>query len=509
MKTEKRTDKNSSRGRFSIPLISFFVLLVIIFPGLHADNPPVEMWQVMLGGKGNDRGYDIQETADLGLIAVGYDGSHPQDIKDVYLVRLSADGDTLWTKTYGGAEDDYGCAVKQTADLGFIITGYTNSFGGQNDVYLIKTDPDGVVEWVRVYGGSDDDYGYDVHQTADLGYIVVGQTFSFGLGAGDGYLLRTDANGDTLWTKTFGGPFADAAQSVDVTFDQGYIITGSTNSFGAGNSDVFLIRTDINGDTLWTKTCGGAYDDGGNSVIETADLGFFIAGYTYSVTGGEDSDVYLLSIGSNGDFNWEQTYGDSGSYQYGYSAEETGDEGFVVGGSANATGGEDGDLYLMRTDSLGDTLWTKGEATLNTDVIYSAIQSSDGGYVVCGYYHNKNGTEGDDLWIRKYKIGTVGISEHESLHGYFSISQKGSNPFKDRTVIDYQLPRLSTINVAVYNHLGQAVRTLVQNEVYQAGRHTVVWDGKDDGGKNVSNGVYFLRFEAGLESATKKLVKIE
>ncbi len=509
MKTEKRSYKNSSRGWFTMPLLPVCVVLAIILSGLHADNPPVEAWQIILGGKGNDRGYDIQETTDLGLIAVGYNGSHPHDIKDVYLVRLDVDGDTLWTKTYGGAEDDYGCAVQQTADLGFIITGYTNSFGGQNDVYLIKTDPDGVVEWVRVYGGSEDDYGYDVHQTADLGYIVVGQTFSFGIGGGDGYLIRTDANGDTLWTKTFGGAFADAAQSVDVTSDQGYIITGSTNSFGAGNSDVFLIRTDINGDTLWTKTFGGTYDDVGNSVLETADLGFFIAGYTYSVTGGEDSDIYLLSTDSNGDINWEQTYGDSGSYQYGYSADETNDEGFVIGGNANATGGEDGDLYLLRTDSLGDSLWTRGGASVNTDVIYSAIQTTDGGYVVCGYYHNKNGTDGDDLWIRKYRVPTVGINERESMHGYFSLSQKGSNPFKARTVIDYQLPRLSTVNIAVYNHLGQAVRTLAQNVVHDAGEYTVVWDGKDDSGKDVSNGVYFLRFEAGAESATKKLVKIE
>ncbi len=506
MKT--KISPNQIIRRAMAPHFLVLILCAIILPRLHAETP-FEAWQILVGGKGDDRGYDIQQTADLGFIAVGYDGSHPHNIKDVYFVKTDADGDTLWTKTYGGPADDYGRAVDQTSDLGYIITGYTNSFGGQNDVYLIKTDSNGVVEWTKIYGGPGDDYGYDVQQADDQGYIIVGQTFSFGIGGGDVYLIRTDANGDTLWTKSFGGPFSDAGMSLDITNDQGYVITGSTNSFGAGGSDVFLVRTDVNGDTLWAKTFGGVYDDGGNSVIETSDFGFAIAGYTYSVSGGEDSDVYLLTTDSNGDINWEKTYGDSVNHQYGYSADETEDEGYVIGGNVNATGGEDGDLYLLRLDSLGDTLWTRGGVAVNTNVIYSAIQATDGGYVVCGYSINTAANDGEDLWIRKYNTGTVSINEEGSMNGHFFVSQKGSNPFKGQAIINYELPRKSTVNIMVYNYLGQEVRTLVHNQDHHTGTHTVIWDGKDNNSKNVSNGVYFLRVTAGDLHATKKLVKLE
>lgn len=153
--------------------------------------------------------------------------------------------DTLWTKTYGGEGSDRAYSVEQTTDGGFIIAGYINSFGAGNfDVYLIKTDGEGDTHWTKTYGGIEDDKGFAVQQINDSGYIVTGCTRSFGTVSSDVYLIRTDAQGESLWTKTYGGDTTDIGYSVYETSDGGYIIAGETVSFGAGRSDFYLIKTE-------------------------------------------------------------------------------------------------------------------------------------------------------------------------------------------------------------------------------------------------------------------------
>ncbi len=153
-----------------------------------------------------------------------------------------------WIRTYGGPNYDWSNSVQQASDGGYIISGSTNSFGaGSYDVYLVKTDSQGDTLWTRTYGGSHDDRGYSVQQTSDGGCIIAGYTSSFGEGYDDVYLIRTDASGDTLWTRTYGGTANDYGYSVQQTSDGGYITGGYTSSFGAGVWDVYLIKTDANG----------------------------------------------------------------------------------------------------------------------------------------------------------------------------------------------------------------------------------------------------------------------
>jgi hypothetical protein len=182
-------------------------------------------------------------------------------VKGLILALLSVSLVALFTqytyavtfaKTYGGGNDDrprWDRCVQQTSDGGYIVAGYTYSFGaGGYDILLIKTDANGDVEWAKTYGGtSDNDYAYSVQQTSDGGYILAGYTASFGAGDLDIFLIKTDANGNIQWAKTYGGTNEDRAYSVQQTSDAGYIVAGYTSSFGAGGYDIFLIKTDANG----------------------------------------------------------------------------------------------------------------------------------------------------------------------------------------------------------------------------------------------------------------------
>lgn len=246
-------------------------------------------FQKTFGGDSSDYGYSVQQTTDGGYIIVGSTKSFGAGNKDVYLIKTDSTGNTLWTRTFGGINDDDGYSVQQTTDGGYIITGNTQSFGaGGVDVYLIKTDTFGDTLWTKTFGGTSFDYGYSVQQTFDGGYIITGETFSFN-GNGDVYLIRVASNGNLVWTKIFGGTNADWGYCIRQTNDSGYVILGTTLSFGAGIEDVYLIKTDANGDTIWTKTYGGMSHEAGSGVMQTTDGGYIITGNTQSfTTGGRD-----------------------------------------------------------------------------------------------------------------------------------------------------------------------------------------------------------------------------
>jgi hypothetical protein len=258
----------------------------------------------------------------------------------------------MWTRTFGGVNHDYAYSVAQTADGGYIVTGITLSFGaGEMDAWLIKTDASGDTIWTRTYGGAYDDEGWSVAQTAEGGYIIAGTTFSFDAGGGDVWLIKTDATGDTIWTRAYGGTDNDEGRSVAQTADGGYVITGCTASFGAEGEDVWLIRTDASGDTLWTRTFGGYYSECGYSVAQTDDAGFVIVVATSSFGAGL-YDAWLIKTNASGDTLWSRVYG-GWDYDYGLSVAQTTDGGYVIGGDTESFGAGWYDFWLIKTDSLG------------------------------------------------------------------------------------------------------------------------------------------------------------
>ena len=195
----------------------------------------------------------VQQTTDGGYIITGAFAINDSANYSAYLVKTNEAGDTLWTKTYSGVNQNEGLSVQQT-DEGYIMSGYASDTLNNLSLYVVKTNSSGDTIWTKTYGGLSNDAGYSIRQTNDGAYILTGGTNSFGAGGEDVYLLKINVNGDTAWTKTYGGSGNEVGHCVRQTSDSGYIVCGYTKSFGAANNEVYLIKTNADGDTLWTKT---------------------------------------------------------------------------------------------------------------------------------------------------------------------------------------------------------------------------------------------------------------
>jgi len=306
-----------------------------------------------IGGKKGDAGPSLIQTSEGGYAIAGATTSFGAGILDVYLVRLDANGNLQWTTTIGGKKEDGGYSLIQTSDGGYAIAGYTKSFGaGEADVYVVKLDAKGNLQWTRTIGGRGYEIGNSLIQTSDGGYVIAGSTTSFGAGGEDVYVVKLDAKGNLQWTKTIGGPKGDEGRSLIQTSDGGYAIAGYTSSFGAGEADVYVVKLDANGNLQWTKTIGGKKADGGFSLIQTSDGGYAIAGYTSSFGAGE-ADVYVVKLDANGNLQWTKTIGGENDDR-GFSLIQTSDGGYAIAGYTASFDAGDLDVYVVKLDKNGD-----------------------------------------------------------------------------------------------------------------------------------------------------------
>ncbi len=322
-------------------------VLVVLFSTFS--SAMTSTWQKTFGGSDDDYAEAITPTKDGGFIVAGGTGSFGNGGGDVYLIKIDKNGNKIWQKTFGGSKYDEAKAITPTKDGGFIVAGFTDSFGnGGEDVYLIKIDKDGNKIWQKTFGGSDYDEARAITPTKDGGFIVAGFTSSFGNGYSDIYLIKIDKNGNKIWQKTFGGSYNNEAEAITPTKDGGFIVAGHTDSFGNGGNDVYLIKIDKNGNKIWQKTFGGSDWDRAYAITPTKDGGFIVAGYTSSFGNG-GNDVYLIKIDKNGNKIWQKTFGGS-KYDEAKAITPTKDGGFIVAGYTSSFGNGGKDVYLIKID---------------------------------------------------------------------------------------------------------------------------------------------------------------
>jgi uncharacterized delta-60 repeat protein len=356
-------------------------------------------WDKTYGGSSDDRAFSIQQTTDGGYVVAGHTLSKGAGEADFWVIKLDPNGDIIWDKTYGGGSVDWAFSIQQTTDGGYVVAGDTSSKGaGKFDFWVIKLDPNGDIIWDKRYGGSSHDQAFSIQQTTDGGYVVAGHTESKGAGEYDFWVIKLKANGDIIWDKRYGGSSHDQARSIQQTTDGGYVVAGHTLSKGAGDGDFWVIKLDPNGDIIWDKTYGGSSEDGAFSIQQTTDGGYVAAGFTESKGAGEH-DLRVIKLKANGDIIWDKTYGGS-SEDLAFSIQQTTDGGYVVAGYPESKGAGGFDFWVIKLDPNGDIIWDKTYGGSSHDQAFSIQQTTDGGYIVAGYTKSKGAGE-DDLWVIK------------------------------------------------------------------------------------------------------------
>ena len=373
-------------------------LLLIIIPFLSFGQG----WEQTFGGVASESGESVKQTTDGGYIVCGSTSSFGEGPSDIYVVKTNSNGDVLWTESFGGfgPVGDSGTSIEQTTDGGYIITGSVNAptvgseFQTTANICLLKIDSLGAEEWLQEFdekGGAD--YGCSVQQTTDGGYIVTGFTNS----SNDMCVIKTDQYGEEEWSQVFVSE--NGGRSIDETSDGGYIITGDLGD-GLGNNNVYLLKINVSGEAEWSQVFSeDGYSGIGDSVQQTSDEGYIVCGTLY---GSDDGfwNLYLVKTDTLGELLWSQTFEGSDGCSVGRSVQQTLDGGYIVCGSTECFSAEESDVYLMKLDEDGTEEWSQTFGGTGVDVGVSVQQTTDGGYIITGTTHSFGNGDGD-VWLIK------------------------------------------------------------------------------------------------------------
>jgi hypothetical protein len=315
---------------------------------IKTDKTGKFQWDKLFGGNNVDIGTSINVTSDGGYIIGGFTGSYGHGgYGDAWLIKTDYAGNQQWSKTYGEFYSDTANDVIQTSGNEYVLLGSTSNYGsGKEDFWLIKTDNKGNEQWNKTFGGIDDDIGYSIQQTIDGGFILNGITWSFGKGNSDIWIIKIDNQGNMIWNKTFGGSSPDQSSTILQTSDGGYIITGERSKA------LWVIKTDSSGNIIWNKTYGGPYSEFGSSILQLNGGKYIISGFIEQ-GGMFTDDVWLIKINQTGFEEWNKTYGGY-AIDRGMSVIQTSDNGFLILGETASFGAGNSDIWMIKTDSFGN-----------------------------------------------------------------------------------------------------------------------------------------------------------
>jgi hypothetical protein len=349
-------------------------------------------WVKTYGGSNYDQGYCIQNTLEGGYIIAGVSASFGAGSNDVWLLNINKYGNVKWQKTYGGTGSDWAYHIEQTSDGGYVVCGITSSFGqGLNDAWVLKIDKDGGIIWQKTYGGVKNDYLFSIRQTTDGGYIAVGYTYSFGAGGTDVWLLKLDSNGNVIWQNTYGSIYFDYGNDVQQTNDGGYIVAGDFKSGSSSSGGMWVIKTDNLGNLIWDQVFHSDGFEHGQTIKQTNDEGYIVAG-----TKDMSFVPWIIKLANNGNIIWQKAYSTSGSL---YSIIQTYDGGYIASGETSSfSGGSQSDIWALKLTNGGDIAWQKRYGATASEWARSVIQTPDGGYALAGRTWENSVM---DFWVMK------------------------------------------------------------------------------------------------------------
>jgi hypothetical protein len=297
-----------------------------------------------------------------------------------------------WRRTYGGAGSDLARFAAPTPDGGFLIAGATGSFGQGGDAYLMKVDAEGEREWSGYYGGIAVEEAWSI-AVADDGYFIAGTSSGGGLGGYDGAVIRIDLLGQVLWSRSYGTPDWDFIYAIAAD-DVGLYLAGRTYGGTLGGADHWILRTDVVGEVIWSSLQGGVYEDEARDVQATADGGCIVVG-TMGISDGT-SDVHLMKFTSSGGMEWDTTIG-TDSIDLGQSVRATMEGTYIIGGSSRGFS-SNSEMYLAEVDQFGSIQWTNHVGQISDWEGYDALQRPDGGLTMVGYT-TAFGLGGKDVYL--------------------------------------------------------------------------------------------------------------
>ncbi|MBF0120290.1 MAG: hypothetical protein HQK79_15750 [Desulfobacterales bacterium] len=396
------------RGLYFLGIPIKFTLLTLTLL-IYVNLEKAFSWENTYGFiNGKDTAYSIQETSDVEYVFTGSTTSFGHLNEDIYVVKTDNNGKEIWAKAFGDSNDAArGESIQETSDGGYIVAGTSRKYIGNTpldyDAVLIKLDRDGNAIWTKKFGNSaDDEYGQSVQQTKDGGFIVSGFISLNRRGTTDVYLIKTDINGELMWSKTFHNSYYDYGLHVQETSDDGYIIAGYTRP-QIGASDIYLIKTNHSGTLIWSKK----YHYGGTtnlaeSIQETRDGGYIVAG---AVNYGKSDDLFTMKTDKNGNTVWTRIIAYSG-YERAFYVEQTLDNGYIVCGQTNSKGNGGDDAYLVKLDEIGNIMWERTFGTASHDYAYSCHQTLDGGYIIGGFTYSSGNIDAYLIKTDQYGIST-------------------------------------------------------------------------------------------------------
>jgi len=437
------------------------------------------IWSKTYGGTMQDEGISVHQLSDGGFISLGTTHSFGSVCSDVYLVKVGKTGNLLWSKTFGGTGCNQGNSLDITSDNGFIIAGKTNINTTQGDILLIKTDSTGNITWSKTFGTSNYDYVSCVKQISDGGFLIAG-TVQYDANNCDICLIKTDRNGNLQWSKSYGGSSPDNCLNVNVTDDNGFIITGKTESYSLGNSDAYLLKTDSVGNITWFKTfgnTGSGYNTQGAFAKQTLDGGFLMTGsLAINIF---NTNSFLLKTDRNGTLIWLKYYGGT-EINFATSLQQTNDSGTIICGGAEGFSNNFRDIYLIKTNSKGvsgcyDSITsTDTNSIIPLPTILNILQDT-----VVLSSTNPNTTV-SDVGVDSTICLIEGILEITT--GYHNFLRVFPNPFSIQTTLQTDLI-LKDAALIVYNSFGQQVK-----QIKNISGQTITFH-RD----NLANGMYFIR----------------